>query len=52
MYRIINKTHQPIALEDGKRIFSKSFIEIAEISSQIRAIEKMGLVKIKYIKNT
>ena len=49
MYKIFNKTYQPIILADGKRIPQRSFVVVEKITHQIKNIEEKGLVIIKKI---
>lgn len=49
MFRIFNKTYQPIMLADGARIDQRDFIHVKEITDQIRTLESRGLVIIRKI---
>lgn len=47
MFKIFNKTYQPIILVDGIRIFPRLFVVIEKITEQIKNLEIRGLIIIK-----
>jgi len=47
VYKIFNKTYQPIILISGMRIAKRSFIIIKKIDNQIKNLEEKGLITIR-----
>lgn len=47
MYKIVNRTLQPIPLDNGKIINSNDFILIKEISEQVKNLADKGILSIR-----
>lgn len=47
MFKVYNKTYQPLVLMDGMRIKQRDFILVEIITQQVKALEIKGLVLIK-----
>jgi hypothetical protein len=49
MFRIFNKTYQPMILIDGTRIAQRGFAHVQKITDQLRNLEMRGLIIIRKV---
>ena len=47
MFKVFNKTYQPIILMDGTRIHARSWITISNMTEQIINLETRGLILVR-----
>lgn len=49
MFKIFNKTYQPIILIDGMRILPRSFNHVVKITEQLKNLESRSLIIIRKV---
>ena len=47
VYKVFNKTYQPIILIGGTRIPQRSFVMVTQITPQIRNLEEKGFLAVR-----
>lgn len=47
VYKVFNKTYQPIILVSGQRIAKRSFVIVKAITAQIRNLEDRGFLTVR-----
>lgn len=47
IYKVFNKTYQPILLIGGIRIAKRSFVMVERMTTQIKNLEERGLLAVR-----